>query len=108
MAHIAHKEPASIGVGRRPVRPLAIAVAAALAVAAVVIVLLLAGGGEDAGAPAVPGAHGATPNSADGIRYDNWPDEGTRAVQPARIVPEPGVRYDGGPEEGTPDVGGQR
>ena len=41
-----------------------------------------------------PSAPGPTGNT----RYDGGPEEGSRAIVPAR---QPSTRYDGGPEEGT-------
>ena len=41
-------------------------------------------------------------DTANGVRYDGGPDEGTRAVTLANTTPE--LRYDGGPEEGSRGV----
>jgi hypothetical protein len=104
MSHAVQKQAVPAALGRRAGGPLWIAATAALACAALAVVLLLAGGGNEPGAPAEPGRAAATPNGADGIRYDGGPDEGTRGVVPAQTAKTaPGIRYDGGPDEGTRD-----
>jgi hypothetical protein len=103
MAHVAHKQPVSTGLGRRAGRR--VWIAAALAVAGVLLGLVLAGGGEETRPLDESGGAPATLNRTDGIRYDGGPDEGTRGVVPAKTVATtPRLRYDGGPEEGTADA----
>jgi hypothetical protein len=41
--------------------------------------------------------------TADGLRYDGGPEEGTSGAVPATPPPS-GIRYDGGPEEGTSGI----
>jgi hypothetical protein len=107
MAPVAHKQPVSIGLGRRAGNAVWIAAVVALALAVVVVVLTLPGGGET-NPPAELGIVPTTVNQADGVRYDGGPDEGTRGVTSAETAPvHPSLRYDGGPEEGTP-FGGVR
>jgi hypothetical protein len=97
MAHVTHKPPISIGLGRRAGRRVWIAAAVALAGAGVLLVLLLAGGGEETSPLEESGGAPATLNRADGIRYDGGPDEGARGVVPVKTVetaPGPGLRTD--------------
>ena len=74
---------------------LAIAMIAVVGLTATVVILAT---NDDRATSAGSATQLSAPGPTGNTRYDGGPEEGSRAIVPAR---QPGVRYDGGPEEGT-------